>query len=128
MTTCTGTVTCPCACHSSDYWEQAMHRRMPKHDEVTRLLTVLRGFYLAQGPAHVSTDKPLIDFATNSDRPYGTKDISESIAFNLGWDHERRLTHSRIPDWVRAYAAELHAMVIDRLRNDPNMYFNNHNY
>jgi hypothetical protein len=91
------------------YWQQAMAQRMPLVDEVARLETVLYGFYCRQLGSE-DAECSVQEFF-DSKRPYGNKDIAESIAYNLGWDFERRLQHMQMPDWVRAEAEKLHAAV-----------------
>lgn len=108
----------------TEYWAGIMQRRMSKRDEVTRLLTVLRGFYLDQGPTHVGYDFTLLNYGLCADRPYGSKNVAASIAFNLGWDYERRLCTSPMPSEVENAAMELHEAVIERLSQDREMYFN----
>lgn len=107
-----------------EYWAEVMQRRMSKRDEVTRLLTVLRGFYLDQGPAQVGYDFPLREYIRSAIRPYGSKNVAASIAFNLGWDYERRLCTSPMPAEVENAAMELHEAVVERLSQDREMYFN----
>lgn len=92
-----------------EYWQLAMKRRMPFIDEVDRLLTVLRGFHSE------STEQiDLLDFYDGK-RPYGNKDVPASIAFNLGWDFERRLCREAVPAFVAEEAIKLHMAVGERI-------------
>lgn len=91
------------------YWQDAMSRRMPFEDEVTRLRTVLSGFHYQYANAGTLAD------TWASDRPYGDKNIPASIAFNLGWDYARRLCLKPMPEWVEAKAMELHNAVLASL-------------
>lgn len=88
------------------YWLDALKHRMPRRDEVTRLVTVLHGMRSQYGdPA-----QDILDFWSEN-RPYGNKDIPASIAFNLGWDYRRRLCTEHMPEWVANEAFQLHEAV-----------------
>ena len=89
------------------YWRARMAERMSKRDEVSRLVTVLKGFYLDERGRYAT----LGEFYHNAKRPYGNKGVEESIAFNLGWDRDRVLCESAMPAWVEAEAMELHRLV-----------------
>lgn len=99
---------------TSPYWCNAIVRRMPFRDEVVRLTTVLYGFFARQ-----SEISDIVEF-WSSKRPYGNKHIAGSIAFNLGWDTERRLCKEALPDFVEREALRLHQEVGIRLRDPDN--------
>jgi hypothetical protein len=88
------------------YWKDRLAQRMEKADEVSRLVVILRGFYLLELGSYSS----LFEFY-ESKRPYGDKDIAASIAFYLGWDRDRMLCKVPMPKWVREQAMELHTLV-----------------
>lgn len=88
-----------------EYWKTILKRRMPFRDEVLRLTTALHGFYARHGESF-----SLREF-WESKRPYGNKDVAASIAFNLGWDFERRLCQEALPEWVAEEALKVHAAV-----------------
>lgn len=95
-----------------DYWQKAMSRRMPFCFEADRLETVIHGFFARQ-----TEETDILEF-WDSKRPYGNKCIEASIAYNLGWDYERRLCHEYMPEWVEAEAMKLHAAVFEELMKE----------
>lgn len=104
-----------------EYWRDRMSHRMEHHNEKARLFTVLKGFYC---DAILFGDyyETLYDFWC-SKRPYGSKALPESIAFNLGWDLHRVLCSAEIPDYVREEAEVLHAAVgVLCKRQDTHLY------
>ncbi len=94
------------------YWHERMAERMPLFDEVARLVTVLKGFYLDEQRDFAT----LLDFYSNAERPYGNKNVEQSIAFNLGWDRDRVLREHAMPEWVEANARELHRLAGAKVR------------
>jgi hypothetical protein len=96
------------------YWRDAMSRRMDTWEETTRLCTVLRGFFVYDSERFPD----LINFWQHASRPYGNKSVEESIAYNLGWDWQRRLCTSPMPAWVEKEALHLHQLVGERLKDE----------
>jgi hypothetical protein len=94
------------------YWRTAMSRRMSQDEEVTRLCTVLRGFFTNNDDGF--TD--IVEFWERAKRPYGAKNVAHSIAFNLGWDWQRRLCTKPMPTWADDEAMSLHAMLGEHLK------------
>jgi hypothetical protein len=94
----------------SIYWKERMHQRMKTVDEASRLQTILKGFFLDRTESE-KQEYPTLFAWTASKRPYGTKLIEESIAFQLGWDRDRVLTFSEMPEFVRIEAMALHEFV-----------------
>lgn len=109
--------------HSNDsnetYWQDILkNRRMSIKDEAYRLSHVLYGhLYNHNRYAEISGRNDFMDVFDfwDSKRPYGNKDIEASIVFQLGWDHERRLTENRLPEFVRDEARKLHVLVKEEL-------------
>lgn len=89
------------------YWEEVMSKRTEFRDEVTRLTTILYGFYYQNDEEECHN---ILDH-WGSKRPYGNKDVAASIAFNLGWDYQRRLCTEHMPKWVEEEAMMLHETV-----------------
>mgnify|MGYP003473239450 FL=1 len=94
----------------SIYWKERMRQRMEPVYEVPRLQTILKGFFLDRTESEKQEYSTLFEWTT-SKRPYGTKSIEESIAFQLGWDRDRVLTFSAMPEFVRIEAMALHELV-----------------
>ena len=99
---------------TENYWHERMAERMPLFDEVARLVTVLKGFYLDEQRDFAT----LLDFYRDSERPYGNKNVEQSVAFNLGWDRDRVLREHAMPGWVEANARELHRLVGAKVREE----------
>lgn len=95
------------------YWADVMKYRMPEQDEVTRLITALKGFYFEDEDGYEN----LTDFAKYAKRPWGNKNIEQSIMFNLGWDVQRVLCYKEEPRWVTEIAEDLYNKVISELEN-----------
>lgn len=93
------------------YWEDVMKYRMPEQDEVTRLITALKGFYFEDYRGYEN----LLDFAKYAKRPWGNKNIEQSIMFNLGWDVQRVLCYTEEPQWVTEIAQDLYQKVLAEL-------------
>lgn len=93
------------------YWRHVLAHRMPQWEEVSRLTTMLYGFYARSTEGYRSVR----EFAEEDKRPYGNKSTADAIAFNLGWDFQRRLTRERLPDWVAQEAMALHEAVLAEL-------------
>ncbi|MDK2600490.1 hypothetical protein QO179_23620 [Bacillus stercoris] len=108
--------------NSREYWGLSMRRRMPMDDELTRLESILYGFlyrhnsYAVQN--NLSSEVMTLSEFINSKRPYGNKDIASSIAFNLGWDNERRLTTEEIPRSVEYQAMNLHYALKKKIESE----------
>lgn len=101
------------------YWKNAMDNRQPISDEVSRLISILLGHHYR----HMLMDEGKQDYLSleefvHSKRPYGNKDIAQSIAFNLGWDSKRILmTHDLDNQAVREAAEELHSYVVGQIND-----------
>jgi hypothetical protein len=102
-----------------EYWATLLDRRMPEHDDVERLINILKGRYLTErlhdGIPPTGRVADLIEFH-GSKRPYGNKDVAASIVFNLGWDYKRQLCHGDMPEAIREAALRLHEAVLAYLR------------
>ncbi len=97
---------------SDSYWQDVLQRRMPLVDEVTRLGYVARAFF--------SEDQEydnVLDFISSAKRPFGNKDVPQSIAYVLGWDYQRKLTSEDIPDCVSAEAMKVYYALCVKLRD-----------
>lgn len=108
-----------------DYWQDIMeNRRMNAEDEAYRLSHVLYGqLYNHNRYSEISgRTYDVMDAMAfwDSERPYGNKNVEASIAFHLGWDSERRLTGTTLPDFVREEARKLHDMVKQELIEQEN--------
>lgn len=109
------------------YWTSMLQRRMPEHDEINRLITIMKGFYFSQiknefenDPEAFKFDKfssinEFIDFH-DSKRPYGSKDVEASIAYNLGWDYKRQLCFYPMPEEILIVCEDLHKKVLATLQ------------
>lgn len=101
-----------------EYWRVCMNHRMEECYEVSRLVRVLIGYYLESAQYDsirgYSEYDDYMEF-WDSKRPYGSKAVMESIAFNLGWDSGRALCVSEMPKWVEEEAAKLHSLVKEAL-------------
>lgn len=95
---------------NDNYWKESLSKRQDARDEVCRLTSILYGFYYRNR----ELNQTIYEFYS-SKRPYGNKNISESIAFNLGWDWARVLCKTQMPDWVEKIAMDLHKRVGDGL-------------
>lgn len=98
-----------------EYWQEVMKNRMPIDDEVTRLKTALMGFMYSHNEYSKESNRhydimDILEF-WDSKRPYGNKSIENSIAYNLGWDRDRLLITSMLPEWVKDEAMKLHELV-----------------
>lgn len=95
---------------NDDYWRTALANR---HFEAEKLTMIAK---LVKFHSECGEKMSLLNFY-HSKRPYGNKDIDQSIAFNLGWDNaERRLTwHSDLPDWVKVETQKIHKAVLETL-------------
>lgn len=96
---------------------------MSENDEVTRLITVLKGFFCEHiaGSGYCPKDREtylqdLISFH-NDERPYGNKSIAQSIIFNLGWDYKRQMCFYQIPDFLEDIGDHLHQRVLETLKS-----------
>ncbi len=98
------------------YWEERMQQRMHERHEVTRLFMTLKGFFLDSGKEYNS----LSDFYHESERPYGNKYIEESVVFHLGWDRDRILYESTLPQFVEVEAKKIHLLVGNRIKEEEN--------
>lgn len=96
------------------YWNDVMQYRMPECYEVSRLITALKGFYMEDEDGYDN----LLDFARNAKRPWGNKNIEQSIMFNLGWDVQRVLCYKEEPEWVTRIAEDLYNKVILELEQE----------
>lgn len=92
-----------------------MAQRMSKADELIRLETLLKGFYLDDSEGY----RKLSEFCALAHRPWGSKDVAASIAFNLGWDRDRVLCFSAMPEWVREETEALHEALLCTLCGVP---------
>lgn len=88
-----------------EYWKDCLKHRMEEEHEVKRLLQILKA-NLFDNP----DKKTLIDMYLDK-RPYGNKNIEESVIYNLGWDHKWIMRHSKTPQWVINEAAKIHSLV-----------------
>lgn len=93
------------------YWERALKYRYPVADEVTRLVTALYGFFHRQDPETSTYEANIRDFV-RSKYPWGIKAKAESIAFNLGWDPQRRLCREELPKNIEVEAMKLYDLVV----------------
>lgn len=98
---------------SDTYWTDVLAHRMPEGYEVERLETVLYGFFARQDEYD-----NIRDFHQYAKRPYGNKNVAASIAFNLGWDWERRLCTEPVPEEVERQAKRLHQLVGEQLQEE----------
>lgn len=98
------------------YWRQAMAVRMPFHEELVRLETLLHGFY-SRSPEH-EKEGSVIDFLRDAKRPFGNKNVAQSIIYNLGWDFERRLCRVAEPGWVTDQARMLYHALINEMEEE----------
>lgn len=82
------------------YFNNVLENRVGLKDELKILLSVLKENYLFENDVIVlfenntiePSNEDLYDFLVNNKRPFGNKNIKQSIAYNLNWDKERRLT------------------------------------
>lgn len=74
------------------YFNNALENRVGLEEELKILLSVLKENYLFENDTKESSNEELYDFLVNNKRPFGNKNINQSIAYNLNWDSERRLT------------------------------------
>lgn len=103
------------------YWEEAMEIRMNIREEVDRLETVLLGhLYLNNEYAKKVVGQDVMEPLEfwDSKRPYGNKNIENSIAFNLGWDYKRVLTKEVMPEWVKDEARKVHDLLRRQLERE----------
>lgn len=102
-----------------NYWKDVNSKRQDTSYEVSRLVSILKGFYLEDCFHYqkTPTKKGLVEFQ-DSKRPYGNKDVEASIAFNLGWDWARVLCWDmeQMPDFMVKEAEKLHALVLEELQ------------
>jgi hypothetical protein len=108
------------------YWDTLLDRRMPEDDEVHRLVHVLMSHYfsscLHNGTISQDHANGLVEFH-DSKRPYGSKNLPASIAFNLGWDYKRQLHYQDdLPPDAEAVALDLHAKVLEVLKESMFLY------
>lgn len=96
------------------YWKEVMRYRMPESCEVTRLITALKGFYFEDDDDTTS----LFDFVRYAKRPWGNKNIEQSIMFNLGWDVQRVLCYMQEPQWVTMIAEDLYKKVVAEIEKE----------
>lgn len=103
------------------YWTYAMSHRQPHADELIRLEMILRGYYHALN-SEAQAQTGITDFAhgcisgqSDQSRPFGNKNIPQSIIFNLGWDYDRRLTTTTEPQWVTNEAWMLYYALLHKL-------------
>lgn len=99
---------------------------MPETYEVERLIHVLKSCYfstcLHEGTLSQDHAKGLLEYH-DSKRPYGSKNIPASIAFNLGWDYKRQLSYQDdLPPEAEAAALSLHAQVLQELKQSMFLY------
>lgn len=99
----------------SEYWLDVLSHRMPLEDELDRLEVILLGHLQMhnQGQPLLGQLTPLEFIDTK--RPYGNKNIANSIAFSLGWDYRRVLVTTALPEKLEAEALALHAELKLRL-------------
>ena len=90
------------------YWKENLVRRMPEFDELCRLERTLMGFHPQTESCRKKYLLRLISEIDDS-RPFGTKCVEESVAFQLGWDWQRRLcsVHLIAPDFVKIEARRM---------------------
>lgn len=99
------------------YWEERMRQRMSERDETSRLLMVFKGFFLDRDEKYKAECPLLSDFYRETNHHYGTKDTAESIAFQLGWDRDRVLRESTLPQFVEDEAMKIHQLVGKEIRD-----------
>ncbi|AAQ17809.1 hypothetical protein Aeh1ORF144c [Aeromonas phage Aeh1] len=99
------------------YWDNALNNRMEPFWERVRLETVLKGFYLEylQSEEDEQCKMGIVEFLKTAKRPFGNKNIPQSIAFNLGWDKNRCLCFDimGLPEYVEN---EAKAVYIDLIK------------
>lgn len=77
-----------------NYFNNSLKNRLGLCNELNTLLNVLKEEYLFCNNKEDLNNENLYNFLINEKRPFGNKNIKQSIAFNLNWDKERRLTIS----------------------------------
>lgn len=104
------------------YWERSNNHRMDKTWELDRLETVLYGFYYKhikffEEDGFKPDCETLAEFI-RSKRPYGNKDVAQSIAYNLGWDPNRCLCFDifGLPENIEDSAMELHRILLEKFK------------
>lgn len=104
-----------------NYWDNIVAKLPDNDDIVSRLVIILKGFYLEQ--CTFSKKQPtldgLIDF-WDSKRPYGNKDIPSSILYTLGLDYGRVLCwdFKDIPKNIEELCDKWHEDVLIRIKSD----------
>lgn len=101
----------------TEYWKSVLSRRMSQELELDRLEMILKGHLYDHNEfdnTHKMTPLEFLD----TKRPYGNKNIENSIAFMLGWDHGRVLLEHFMPDNVKSEALALHEALRQRLTED----------
>ena len=98
---------------NEEYWVNAMKYRMEDYVEVWRLHTSLKGFYYqhllyeaAEGTQY-KEHKDILEFLNHNKRPFGNKNIEQSVIFNLGWDTQWRMREQNQPFWVEVEVEKL---------------------
>ena len=109
---------------NEDYWRDAIKYRMEEYWEVVRLVNALKGFYYEHLKYEAEDDidfvdhETIYDFCLNDKRPFGNKNVIQSIIFNLGWDYKRQLEKHNQPNWVSILASDLYQKVLEEVKND----------
>lgn len=99
------------------YWKGRLAQRMDDFHEVNRLLTALKGCYY-EHLVHDPLEPMKLSEWLHTKRPFGSKAVDESIAYNLGWDTNRILCTSEMPEFVRKEARILFDMLHTQLLKD----------
>lgn len=114
-----------------DYWIDAMKHRQSNDCEIDRLISIGKGYYLSELKYEAECDNKesvnlkdfdFIYFIKNAKRPFGNKNIEQSIMYNLGWDWDRRLVSESEPKWVIREAEQIYNELIKYLEYTKEMY------
>lgn len=101
-----------------EYWDEVMRRRQPEWCELDRLNMIGSHFFHEDEYADSYYDGKMSVFLRDAKRPYGNKDIPQSIAYTLGWDWGRELCYDMkgLPDNVKEAAKQLHEKLIEQVK------------
>ncbi|ASU00146.1 hypothetical protein [Aeromonas phage AS-zj] len=105
-----------------EYWDEVMRRRQPEYCELDRLNMIGSYFFHEEEYKDSHYDGKLSVFLSEAKRPYGNKNIQQSIAYTLGWDWGRELCYDMkgLPDNVKEAATQLHEKLIAQVREKEN--------
>lgn len=108
-------------------WEDFIQARKERNDdekyhedcrEAETLMHTMLGYMLTQNTYDLSTNRINVPCSAkdfwDSKRPYGNKDVEESIIYKLNWG-TYQMREGFFPDFVRAEAERIHQLVIVRL-------------